>query len=201
MEQLEDTASLRSVYRSPTARVIAKQLDRLDRHCRRFIELSPFVIIATANGGCDASPRGGPPGFVKALDESHLAFGDSPGNNRLDSLSNLLANPEIGLLFLVPGFNETLRVNGTATITRDDALREALSIEGKLPASVMTVSVREAYLHCGKSIMRSKLWEPEARVARDALPSLSAMIKEQTGSPDPVLTQAEMEAQFKKVLY
>lgn len=204
MTDIHDASALRTVYKQPAGRALQKQLDYLDVHCRRFIELSPFVVVAS-NGGdgrSDASPRGGPPGFVKVLGDRRLAFGDSPGNNRLDTLSNLTVHPQVGLLFLIPGVNETLRVNGAAHTTTDAALREVMSVERKLPASVMVVDVHEAYLHCAKSLMRSKLWDVDAQVARSALPTMNEMIRDQTGSSETQLEgQEAMEARYRQVLY
>lgn len=204
MTDIHDASALRTVYKQPVGRAVQKQLDHLDVHCRRFIELSPFVVVASngADGRSDASPRGGPPGFVKVLDDKRLAFGDSPGNNRLDTLSNLTAHPQVGLLFLIPGVNETLRVNGAAHTTTDAALREAMSVERKLPASVMVVDVHEAYLHCAKSLMRSKLWDVDVQVARSALPTMNEMIRDQTGSSEAQIEgQEAMEARYRQVLY
>ena len=204
MTEIKDANALRDIYKQPVDRAVQKQLDHLDVHCRRFIELSPFVVLASsgADGRSDASPRGGPAGFVKVLDDNRLAFGDSPGNNRLDTLSNITAHPQIGLLFFVPGVNETLRVNGTASTTTDARLREAMSVERKLPASVMVVDVHEAYLHCAKALMRSKLWDVDTQVARRALPSMNRMLKDQTGSPEAQFeSQEAMEARFKEILY
>ena len=204
MTEIKDTSSLRTVYKQPAERAVKKQLDHLDMHCRRFIELSPFVVLASngVDGRSDASPRGGPAGFVKVLNDRQLAFGDSPGNNRLDTLSNIVAHPQIGLLFFVPGVNETLRVNGAASTTTDVALREAMSVERRPPASVMVVDVHEAYLHCAKALMRSKLWEADTRVVRTAPPTMNQMIKDQTGNGDAQLeSQEAMEARYKEMLY
>ena len=204
MTELDSTGALRTVYKQPAGRAVQKQLDYLDAHCRRFIELSPFVVLASngADGRSDASPRGGPAGFVKVLDDHRLAFGDSPGNNRLDTLSNITAHPQIGLLFLIPGVDETLRVNGTARSTTDAALREVMSVERKPPASVMVVDVHEAYLHCAKALMRSKLWAVETQLERSALPTMNQMIKDQTNSADGHLeSQEAMQARYKEILY
>ena len=204
MTEIDDANALRSVYKQPAERAVKKQLDHLDIHCRRFIELSPFVVLASngADGRSDASPRGGPVGFVKVLDDNRLALGDSPGNNRLDTLSNIAAHPQIGLLFLIPGVDETLRVNGTARSTTDAALRDALSIERKAPASVMVVDVHEAYLHCAKALMRSKLWAVETQIERRALPTMNQMIKDQTNSAETQLeSQQVMQARYKEILY
>lgn len=204
MSGIHDVDGLRDVYRPPGERAVKKQLDHLDVHCKRFVEHSPFFVLASsgADGRSDASPRGGPPGFVKVLDDNRLAFGDSPGNNRLDSLTNITAHPEVGLLFLIPGFNETLRVNGTAQSTTDEELCEALRVERKRPASVMVVQVHEAYLHCAKSLMRSKLWDSDAQLERTTLPTMNEMIKDQTGNRGSSLeSQEAMEARYAKELY
>ncbi|MFT5446527.1 MAG: PPOX class probable FMN-dependent enzyme [Gammaproteobacteria bacterium] len=204
MSDIDDVSELRGVYRQPGERAVKKQLDHLDVHCKHFVEQSPFFVLASsgADGRSDASPRGGPPGFVKVLDDSRLAFGDSPGNNRLDSLTNITAQPEVGLLFFIPGFNETLRVNGTAQSTTDVELCEALRVERKRPASVMVVQVHEAYLHCAKSLMRSRLWDGNAQLERTALPTMNEMITDQTGKRGTTLeSQDAMEARYEKELY
>ena len=140
-----------------------KEIRLLDRHCLRFVELSPFCVLATSGeGGGDVSPRGGPAGFVKALDAATLIVPDFPGNNRLDSLENIVENGRVGMLFFVPGMDETLRVNGRASIDIDPELRELGTVDGKLPIAVIRVKVEQAYLHCGKALMRSELWNPKA---------------------------------------
>jgi PPOX class probable FMN-dependent enzyme len=196
MGAITSEEALRRVYKEPSDRVRRKQLERLDRHCRRFVELSPFVILATsdADGSVDATPRGGPPGFVRVADERTLLIPDRPGNNRLDSLTNLVANPGVGLLFLVPGVDETLRVNGTVEISDDEGLRSLFQVDGRLPATVLVVSVREAFLHCAKALMRSRLWDQEARVERTALPTMGEMLKDQIGlDGEPESQQAMLE--------
>lgn len=193
---------LRALYAWPKERTLRKELDHLDPHCRRFISLSPFVVLATTNpdGTADATPRGGDAGFVVVEDDRTLLLPDRPGNNRLDSLSNVVANPGVGLLFLIPGVDETLRVNGTAAIHDDDELRARFT-EGRPPATVIAVSVREAYLHCAKALMRSRLWDPEAQIERTALPTLGKMINDQVGSTDPPERQDEMLERYKADLY
>jgi uncharacterized protein len=185
--------ALRALYATPGERAVKKQLSSLDRHCRRFIELSPFLVLATtgATGMMDASPRGGVPGFVKVRDERTLLVPDAPGNNRLDSLENVLATGRAGLLFLVPGVDETLRVNGSAVLSRaaDDL---ALCTDDRRVKVVVRVSVQEAYLHCAKALMRSHLWNPESQVDRSLLPTLGQMLNDQTGIQAPAETQEEM---------
>lgn len=191
---------LRQLYAMPAERALLKQQVDLDRHCLRFIALSPFCVIATGgNAGSlmDASPRGGAPGFVKAPDPRTLMIPDAGGNNRLDSLSNLLRDPRIGLLFMVPGINETLRVNGTATL-RDEGHYTALFAGPHFhPKLVIEVQVQEAYLHCAKALMRSRLWQAEAQVARTVLPTMNQMIHAQIGMAAPTETQEQMEHRYK----
>jgi hypothetical protein len=169
---------LRALHAQPSDLVRRKCIDRLDRHCRAFIALSPFLLLGTANakGHADVSPRGDPPGFVKVLDDKTLLIPERPGNNLLDSLSNVVANPEVGLLFMIPGFDETLRVNGTAVVVSDRPSLAALAIDVKAPKCALRVSVREAYLHCARSFRRARLWDPAARTPRSALPSLATMV-------------------------
>jgi PPOX class probable FMN-dependent enzyme len=203
MARIETMDSLRAIYGAPKGRSVAKQLDHLDRHCRAFIELSPFLILATqgADGFGDATPRGDHPGFVTVLDDLTLVIPDRIGNNRIDSLSNLVERPGIGLLFLIPGVDETLRVNGTAVIDDDLALRTAHRAEDKIPATVIVVTVREAYLQCAKALMRSKLWAEESRIARDRLPTMGEMLRDHTRSNEQAETQAEMLARYAQNLY
>lgn len=203
MTRITSVEALRSIYPSPTERAVKKQLDRLDRHCRRFIGLSPFVVISSggADGLTDASPRGDRPGFVQILDDHTIAIPDWPGNNRLDTLSNIIARPSIGLLFLVPGVDETLRVNGEAELRDDEDLRSRFERSGKLPRLTILVRVEEAYLHCAKALMRSRLWDPASRVDRSLLPTMNQMIQDQIGDEGPVEAQEEMVERYRKVLY
>ncbi|MET1117230.1 MAG: MSMEG_1061 family FMN-dependent PPOX-type flavoprotein [Comamonas sp.] len=190
---------LRALYDAPAERALLKQQVDLDRYCLRFIALSPLCIVSTAGAAgslLDASPRGGLPGFVKAPDKNTLLLPDAGGNNRLDSLSNLLHDPRIGLLFLVPGFDETLRVNGTARL-RDEAHYTALfRSENARARLVIEVNVQEAYLHCAKALMRARLWKPEAQVPRTAMPSLNQMIQAQMGLQAPAEPQEVMVARY-----
>lgn len=203
MSRITTETQLREIYAPPNGRSVRKDLDRLDRHCRRFIELSPFFVLATANaeGHADASPRGGPPGFVHVEDERTLVIPDHPGNNRLDNMRNLLERPEVGLIFLIPGVDETLRVNGSAEIRDDPELRSQVAIDGKSPKTVLQVTVRETFLHCAKALMRSRLWDVEAQVDRSALPTMGEMLKDHVGSNDPPETQEAMRARYRAGLY
>lgn len=180
MSRVATEAQLRALYAPAIERARIKTLAKLDVHCRRFIELSPFLCLGTQGAsGADVTPRGDEPGFVHVLDDTTLAIPDWPGNNRLDSLQNLLENPAVGLLFLIPGVNESLRVNGVAHIETDSAVLARWDRAGKRPKAAVVVEVREAYLHCGKALIRSRLWNPAAQVDRAELPSYGAMLKDQ----------------------
>ena len=178
---ITDHDGLRARYGKPGELVQRKVIGRLDKHCRRFIAASPFLVLAStdASGAADASPRGDPPGFVAVLDDHHLAIPDRPGNRRVDSLRNILENPQIGLIFFVPGVNETLRVNGRAAVSTDPELLAKLAVKGKAPISAIVVTVEEAFLHCAKALIRSDLWNPETRVERTSLPTLGEMLADQ----------------------
>ena len=194
-------AQLRNLYAQPAERAVRKQLSHLDVHCQRFIALSPLCVLATGgvDGGLlDASPRGGPPGFVKVVDGAHLLLPDAGGNNRLDSISNLLHDPRVGLLFLVPGVDETLRVNGVARLRDEADYINRFAGERQLPKLVIEVEVREAYLHCAKALMRSKLWSAEAQVPRSALPTLNQIIHDQIGQAAAPESQTDMVARYQQ---
>ncbi len=154
---------LAALYGPPVKAVVSKIIDRLDSHCRDFIARAPFVLVATADeeGNCDVSPKGGAPGFVHVLDERRLAVPDAPGNKLVYSLRNIIRTGRVGLLFLIPGLEETLRVNGHAGLTRDPDLLERLAGEGKSPKVAIGVDVDEAFLHCAKAFKRSALWRPD----------------------------------------
>ena len=172
-----DEAALRARHLKPMSRATDKVLRRLDRHCRDIIALSPFCVVATQGpGGADISPRGDPPGFVAVLDDTHLLLPDRLGNNRLDGMSNLLVNPAIAILFLIPGMGETLRVNGDARITDDARLLAPHAMQGKPPKVGLLVEVREAFLHCPKALIRSELWNPARHIDRAVLPSYTDML-------------------------
>ena len=202
---IESVEALRQLYPQASARSRAKQLDRLDEAMRRFVAHAPLCVLAsagTAGGLLDASPRGGPPGFVQVADERTLLIPDATGNNRLDTLENLVADPRIGVLFLVPGVDEVLRVNGAARL-RDEALftqRFATPGATRLPALVIEVRVQEAYLHCPKALMRAQAWNPDARVAPGTFPSMNAMLKSQLGGAIVTETDEEAAARYRTQL-
>jgi PPOX class probable FMN-dependent enzyme len=195
---IEDLQALRALYPAPSQRALRKQLGALDVHCEAFIALSPFGVLASADaaGGMDASPRGGAPGFVRLADAHTLLIPDAPGNHRLDTLTNIVATGRIGLLFLVPGVDETLRVNGTARLTQDAQRLQVFAGAARTPRLVIEVGVQEAYLHCAKAFMRSKLWSDSARVDRALLPTMGQMINQQTGIDAPPESQAQMLARY-----
>jgi uncharacterized protein len=194
---------LRTLYKPARPRSVQKQLSALDQHCVDFVALSRFVVISTggSDGQMDASPRGGDAGFVKVADANTVLIPDWPGNNRLDTLSNIVETGRAGLIFLVNGVQETLRINGPAQLRLDPESLRVCETGGKLPKLVIAVHVDEAYLHCAKSIMRSKLWTDEARVERSALPSMGQMLKDQIGDGSLVETQGAMEARYAEELY
>lgn len=179
MTTFESREQLRAAYRPPGRPALDKQLDHIDEHCRAFIAHSPFAVVATADrdGGCDASPRGGPAGFVQVLDERHLSIPDLSGNNRLDTFGNIVEQPGVGLLFLIPGVVETLRVNGGARVERS-------AIDGSI---AVVVEVQEAYIHCGKAVRRGALWSPEQWPDISDMPTPARMLRDQ------VLPQASVE--------
>lgn len=167
--------SLRSVLAKPSELVTRKCLTSLDKHCGVFINNSPFVLLASSDsqGNMDISPKGDPPGFVKILDKNTLAIPDRPGNNRADTMENLIQNPGLGLIFLIPGKNETLRISGIATIVRDEGLMQSLAVDGKNPRLAIVVEIREAFFHCSKCMIRSGLWRPEYWQDVSGLPRLA----------------------------
>jgi uncharacterized protein len=183
MDVIENAVQLREVYGAPSERSLKKQLSRFDKHCRAFIERSPFLVIASSDpsGRCDASPKGDMPGFVRVLDDHTVLIPDRLGNNRIDTLGNLLARPGVGLIFFVPGLNETLRVNGRARLTTDQALLDPLVVNGKLPRSGIVVAADEIYFHCGKALICSDLWNPEKHLPRSQFPSLGRILADQIG--------------------
>jgi uncharacterized protein len=200
---LQDETDLRGRYPEPSDLVRNKILDRIDLHARAFIGLSPFLVIATAgaDGSADASPRGDAPGFVTVLDGKTLLVPDRRGNNLCDSLSNVLENPKVGLVFFVPGVNETLRINGGAVITSDPALLEPMAVDGKVPTSALKVTVDELYFHCGKALIRSRLWDPAAQIERRSFPTLGKILADQIKGLDSDEVQTGLETSYRDRLY
>ncbi|XDA99904.1 pyridoxamine 5'-phosphate oxidase family protein [Sulfitobacter sp. LCG007] len=199
--EIADEDALRSLYPATHELARVKCLGSLDLHARAFIERAPFLCLGTQNarGSADVSPRGDPAGFVRVLDDNTLAIPDRPGNNRLDSLSNILANPAVGLLFIVPGFDDTLRVNGRARLVTAPALLAEMTVNGRAPTLAILVDVHEVFLHCAKAFRRSRLWDPEHFRDRRELPSLANMILDQTtGAPEDSREMARIDADLEE---
>jgi hypothetical protein len=179
--QLTTIDELEALYGTPVGPSLAKEIDHISDHYRTFIEKAPFVVVATAGpGGLDCSPRGDPAGFVRVLDRKRVLIPDRRGNNRLDSLRNLVADPRVSLLFLIPGVNETLRINGRARIIVDAALAASFAINDKTPKILLEVTADRVYYQCAKALVRSRLWSSEAQLPRSALPSTGQILEEIT---------------------
>jgi PPOX class probable FMN-dependent enzyme len=196
-------AVLRQIYGYPSERAQRKCLNHLDVHCRKLIAAAPFLVIGSSHrcGAADVSPRGDTLGFVRVLDDKTLLIPDRPGNNRIDTLSNIIENPDVALLFLIPGMNETLRVNGTAAITQDPDLLLSSAIHGKVPKAAILVTVAEAFLHCAKALIRSRLWDSTAQIERSHFPSAGQIQAEQIGGLDVAAVEAEIEELNRTRLY
>src|SRR5262245_30750032 len=178
---------------APEAPAIKKQIDHLDEHCRHFIALAPLLFISSANadGMCDVSPKGDAPGFVRVLDEKLLAIPERAGNRRTDTMRNILANPQVGLLFVIPGMRETLRINGRATIYRDPELLEAMTFQGKTPLVATVVEAQEVFLHCGRALVRAHVWETVTWPDAAALPSAGQIFADHMRLPEVTCERAE----------
>ena len=201
MRLIDSIDKLKALFPEPGERALKKELTELDSHCRQFIELSPFVVLATGDDDLfDASPRGGAPGFVRVIDESTLWLPDSPGNNRLDSLRNIIRTGRIGMLFLIPGVDETLRVNGEACIRADEKALSVFSNDQRAHRVIVEITVRQAYLHCAKALMRSRLWSDQARQERSVLPTMGEMLADQMDSSRTPESQEEMVARYRRDL-
>ena len=191
-EEIETIDKLLELYDSPMDLVLKKVKNSLDKYTTQYLELSAFSVISTSNcdGNMDCSPRGDYPGFIQAFDESTIAIPDRPGNNRLDSLKNIIENPNIGVLVLVPGFSECLRINGAAKVVTNVEILERFKYKGKLPKSVIIVSIKEVYFHCAKAITRSNLWKSESKVDRNVMPSFAKILMDQI---DPSKSEEEVK--------
>jgi PPOX class probable FMN-dependent enzyme len=204
---IPDEAALRRLFPAITSLAVQKVQRRLDGHVQDFIRRAPFLCLGTQNpeGRADVSPRGDPAGFVKILDERTLAIPDRPGNNRLDSLVNILSNPSVGLLFIIPGFDDTLRVNGRARLVTDPALLEGMSVNDRMPTLAIVIEVAEVFMHCAKAFRRARLWDPETFQDRSTMPSLSKIILDQTtGAPDDAgmaKIDGDLEEEYKRTMY
>ncbi len=205
---VKDEEDLRSLFPQTHALAVKKCQNHLDKHAMDFVARSPFLCMGTQSpdGLADVSPRGDPSGFVKVLDDKTLMIPDRPGNNRLDSQTNILANPAVGLLFMVPGFDDTLRVNGNARITCDPDLLALMAMKDRMPTAAIVVTVEEVFMHCAKAFRRSKLWDPDQLQDRSEMPSLPKIILDQTfGTPDDPeemrKIDADLEDEYKRTMY
>jgi PPOX class probable FMN-dependent enzyme len=200
---VRDEAALRDRYHPAHPAVLDKSRPTIDPKAADFIAAAPFMVLATTSpAGTDASPRGGPPGFVAVLDEHHLAFGDLAGNNRLDSYANIVDHPQVGILFLVPGVGETLRVNGRASVTTDPAILERTALDGTTPKVAIVVTVEECFIHCAKALRRSGIWEPESWAPVDRRPTAGAVIADQFKLDiDPALIDADLEVGYQATMW
>ena len=200
-----EAEALVASYPSVSALAEKKDIGRIDPHIRRYIELSPICFIATSDkaGLEDVTPRGDPPGSFKVLDEKTVAIPDRPGNNRLDTLKNLLVNPQVALIFLLPGVNETVRLAGTARLSVDSELLGSMAVQGKPPKCAIVVSVRQAYLHCAKALLRSKLWSGENAQPKGTFPSIARIIGDQLGmsEADKATGEARVERAYRESLW
>jgi PPOX class probable FMN-dependent enzyme len=203
MDGITDAAALRDFYGEISGLSKQKELTRLDKHCRAFIALSPFLVLATSDdaGRLDASPRGDAPGFVLVLDDTTLLLPDRPGNNRVDSYNNIVANPGVATVFFVPGIEETLRVNGRARVTTDAALLAAAEAMGKVPRAGLLIDVEQAFFHCAKALKRSHLWDASRHVERSAFPSLGKIIADQTAQISAEEAEARIDDGYRNRLY
>ena len=203
MAVIESTEQLRAMYLPAKERAVKKQLSRLDHHCRNFLALARFAVLSTCDtqGNMDASPRGGEAGFIKVIDDNTVIIPDWTGNNRLDTFSNIIDTGRIGAIFLVPGVDEALRINGKASLRNDEAFTSLCEVNGRFPKLVVHIAVKEAYLHCAKAIMRGQLWAPEAQVERKTLPTMNEMLRDQIGQTEPAESQDVMWARHATELY
>lgn len=198
--------ALRAIYKPAIERALKKEIPELDAHALRFIGLSPFVVLGSggASGYLDASPRGGEPGFVKVLNAQTVLIPDAPGNNRLDTLENIVSTGRLGLLFMVPGFDETLRINGRAVLSTDAADLQPFANAKRPPGLVIRVTVDSVYLHCAKALMRSKLWDASLHPERSSLPHMGEMLRDQIqafrGETAEIESQAEMVRRYQQSL-
>ena len=201
--QIRTEEALRAEYGAINHLASLKVLGALDRFCREFIALSPFLVLASGDGAgrADASPRGDAPGFVAVLDDHTLVIPDRLGNKRVDSFGNIVRSPGVGLIFLVPGVNETLRVNGTAVLTRDATVLAPLAAQGKVPLVGLVVNVEEAFFHCGKALIRSKIWDASRQVEKGRFPSLGRILAEQTAAVTVEAAETSIAEAYRSRLY
>lgn len=195
---IQDKQQLRDLYGAPGGRALKKVLRKLDVHARHFLAKSPFGVISTVDtqGNMDTSPRGGKPGFVYVQDETTILIPDAKGNKLLDSLHNILETGRIASLFLIPGMDETLRINGRASLSEDPTLLARFQEEKNPPKTCIVLKVEEVFLHCAKALMRAQLWDPEVQIERDEMPSMGQMLKDQIGGSEAVESQEDMVRRY-----
>ncbi len=204
MDGIVDQAALRAHFGVVARLAETKALPRLDRHCRAFIALSPFLVLATAGAqgrNVDASPRGDAPGFVLVMDDSTLLIPDRPGNRRVDSFQNVIAGGGVGIVFFVPGINETVRVNGRGQVVTDEALLAPCEVQGKVPTAGLLIDIEEVFFHCAKALIRSKLWDASQHVERSSFPTLGTIIAEQTKVMTSEAADATIAEAYRSRLY
>lgn len=202
--RIDSLEELRDCYGEPSVRAVQKALPKLDRHCRNYIAHSPFLCLGSSQpgGAADVSPRGDAPGFVQVVDDRTLLIPDRPGNKRLDSMQNVLANPHVGLIFLIPGVEETLRINGRAEIVNDPARLAELAAQGKVPQSALLVHVDEAYMHCAKALRRSRLWQDDYKLGKGEFPTLGQILKDQLAiDAEAEMLDKGLEDAYAKTMY
>ena len=201
--RITTSEQLHALFDAPSVMVQRKVMPCLDKHARAYIAHSPFVCLSSSNaaGRSDISPRGDAPGFVQVIDDNTLFVPDRPGNNRTDTMTNILENPNVGLYFMIPGVDETLRVYGKAELTRDPALLDRATVNGKTPKIGIKITVEGAHLHCGKAFKRSHLWDPAAKIDRKTLPSLGQMVRDQLRITDQTVEAVEsaIEESYRKL--
>lgn len=208
MSRIEDKSALRARMGEVGELAAGKTLKRIDKYARAYIERSPFLCIGTADekGNADVSPRGDPPGFVRIIDDRTIIIPDRPGNNRVDTMSNIVANPQVGILFIIPGIDDTLRINGKAEIIDDPAELAPAAVNGRPPKLGIRVKVEEVFFHCAKAFRRSKLWDQNSHVDRGFLPGLAHMVMEQARAcevdeQESDKVEAEIQEEYKTGLY
>ncbi len=204
-DSIKTEEELRSIMGFPSELVVNKVIAHIDQHCSDFISQSPFLVISTSDehGFCDVSPRGDQPGFVLVLNEKQFIIPERPGNKRMDSLRNILSNPQVGLIFFIPGLGETLRVNGRASIVKDEELLGEMAVNGRKPLLGIGVDVEECFIHCAKAFKRSGLWEPSTWIEKAALPSASKILFDHAKIPNSSVDsiQERLEESYRKRLY
>lgn len=200
--QIKTEAQLRELYGFPSGRSKEKVLSNLEKHAIHFIAMSPFLVMSTSNnkGQLDASPRGGAPGFVKVLSKTSIVIPDAKGNNIVDSISNIVETGTVGVLFLIPGIDETLRINGNAFISTDAKYLELFTSENTPPKACVVVTIEELFLHCAKAFMRSKLWDEKAKIDRNSFPTMGQMLKDQLGTSESPESREDMIKRYEKDL-